>query len=141
MTYTVAINVTLYIAGRARTGLAQVTDTNGYSTCYSGYSIDANGNPQLGGCLDKEDPARRQAAIDYIRYQLKPAGGIQVTRLANGMLEVFDPTNPAHVGGNPTRFSPVYGTVSTAGWVNGSSTSTAAYISAANSFLAASQYA
>jgi hypothetical protein len=140
MTYTVAVNVTLYIAGRAKTGLVQVTDANGYSTYYSGYTF-ANGNPQLGGCLDKDDTARRRAAIDYIRYQLHPTDSIQVTRLPNGMLEVFDPTNPAHVGGNPTRFSPVYGTVSTAGWVKGSGPSTLSYISAANSFLAVGQYA
>jgi hypothetical protein len=124
-------------AGVLRTGLLRVTDTNGYTTYYAPTAL-SDGSSRLGGCIDIEDSARRQAAQAYLTYQLNPSPSIQVLRLQNGIIEVFDPNEPIHVGGNPTRYSVINGQVSTANYVAGSGPNS--YVAQANAFLAAHNF-
>jgi hypothetical protein len=117
----------------------KVTDTNGYATLYA-YTPLPDGTARLNGAIlmGDESPARRTAAECFINYQLNPSGSIQVQRLANGVVEVFDPGEPIHVGGLPTRYSVIGGQVSTATYIVGSGPNS--YVSQANAFLSAHNY-
>jgi hypothetical protein len=117
----------------------RVTDTNGYATLYA-YTPLPDGTAILNGAilLGDESPARRTAAECFLTYQLNPSGSIQIQRLANGIIEVFDPAEPIHVGGNPTRYSVIGGQVSTLTYLVGSGPN--AYVSQANAFLSAHNF-
>jgi len=117
----------------------KVSDTNGYSVLYA-YTPLPDGTARLNGAIGhgNESDARRTAAECFINYQLNPSASIQVQRLANGIIEVFDPNEPIHVGGNPTRYSVINGRVSTATYIAGSGPNS--YVAAANSFLAAHNF-
>ena len=117
----------------------KVTDTNGYATLYA-YTPLPDGTARLNGAigLGNESDARRTAAECFINYQLNPSASIQVQRLANGVIEVFDPNEPAHVGGNPTRYFVMSGRVSTLTYVAGSGPN--AYVAQANAFLSAHNF-
>jgi hypothetical protein len=116
-----------------------VTDTNGYSTLYA-YTPLPDGTAILNGAilLGNESPERRQAAACFINYQLNPSSSIQVQRLSNGIIEVFDPGAPIHLGGNPTRYSVINGQVSTTTYIVGSGPNS--YVSQANAFLSAHNF-
>ena len=90
MIYTVQNNASVVTAGVLRTGLLRVTDTNGYATYYAPTAL-SDGSSQLGGCIDIEDSARRQAAQTFLTYQLVQSSSIQVQRLSNGIMEVWQP--------------------------------------------------
>jgi hypothetical protein len=137
MIYTIQKNVSIISAGKLVTGCVSVTDPSGSSSAY-GISVLADGSFRLNGCFDIEDSARRQAAQTFVTYQLVPISSIQVQRLSNGMIEVYDPAEPIHVGGNPTRYYVINGQVSTATYVAGSGPNT--YIATANAFLSAHNF-
>ena len=137
MIYTVQNNASVVTAGVLRTGLLRVTDTNGYATYYAPTAL-SDGSSQLGGCIDIEDSARRQAAQTFLTYQLVQSSSIQVQRLSNGIMEVWNPNEPIHVGGNPTRYAVINGQVSTATYVAGSGPNS--YVAAANAFLSAHNF-
>lgn len=116
-----------------------VTDTNGYATLYS-YTPLPDGTARLNGAigLGNESDARRTAAECFINYQLNPSAAVQVLRLGNGIVEVFDPGEPIHVGGNPTRYFVMNGRVSATTYVVGSGPNS--YVSQANAFLSAHNF-
>jgi len=115
-----------------------VTDSNGYAVLY-GYTPLPDGTAVLNGAvgLGNESDAR-QAAACFINYQLNQSSSIQIRRLSNGIMEVFDPAEPVHVGGNPTRYFVMNGRVSGTTYVAGSGPN--AYAAQANAFLSSHNF-
>jgi hypothetical protein len=116
-----------------------VTDSNGYATLY-GYTPLPDGTAVLNGAigLGNESEARRQAAQSYLTYQLNPSPSVQVQRLSNGIVEVFDTNEAIHTGGNPTRYFVMNGRVSSTTYIVGSGPNS--YVSQANAFLSAHNF-
>jgi len=115
-----------------------LTDSNGKVTTY-GYTLLPDGTAILNGVIGfDEDGVRRPSAQSYLAYQLNPSSAIQIQRLANGVVEVFDPNSPVHAGGNPTRYFVMNGQVSTATYVSGSGPNS--YAAQANAFLSSHNF-
>jgi hypothetical protein len=125
-----------YTRGPATTSLS-VADSSGYTTYYS-YTVLGDGSARLSGCIDIEDSASRQAAQVYLTYQLVPSSAVQVQRLSNGIMEVFDPAEPIHVGGNCTRYFVMNGQVSSTSYIPG--TGPNSYVAQANAFLSSHNF-
>lgn len=135
MPFTIQKNVTIISAGAPVTGCVRVTDTNG-STWDYGVSVQADGSVRLGGCFGIEDSARRQAAQSFLTYQFVPSSSIQIQRLANGTMEVYDGNQPIHAGGNTTRYAVNGSRVSN--WVVGSGPD--AYAAQVNAWLSSHNF-